>query len=126
VIQLTELLQRMSVEDMAPVKIPDEVMRYPVLRAGIGWGELTNRTGETLLVYRPKGPGETWDNSLYCLPDAYTTPSNWDCDGFYVPNDRIANQLLSKAAGPVAVKYYDFRSPVITMTNSRRVRLLRE
>jgi hypothetical protein len=110
--------QRLNVTDMVPAEIPESAMRYFLSpRAGIGWGELTNATGETLLVYGPKAPGEVWDNSLYCLPTGYTTPLNWDCDGFYLPNDRIANQLvMSNVAGPAAVKYYDFRSPVITMT----------
>lgn len=76
-------------------------------------GELTNRTGETILVYGPKRPGETFDNSLYLLPTGRKTPAGWDCDGFYVPNDRVADQALSNVRGPVAIKYRDYRSPVI-------------
>jgi hypothetical protein len=32
-----------------------------------------------------------------------------------VPNDRIADQALSSRSGPVAVKYRNYRSPVIEM-----------
>jgi hypothetical protein len=78
-------------------------------------GELTNSTPEALLVYGPKRAGETFDNSLYTLPAGRKTPKEWDCDGFFVPNDRIAAQALSSRSGPVAVKYRDYRSPVIEM-----------
>jgi hypothetical protein len=115
---MSKEFKRLSVGDLVPAEIPESAMRYFLTpRAGIGWGELTNATGETLLIYGPKVPGEAWDNSLYCLPTGFTTPVNWDCDGFYVPNDRVAGQLvMSNIAGPAAVKYFDFRSPVITMT----------
>ena len=76
-------------------------------------GQLTNQTGETLLVYGPKAPGETFDNTLYRLPTGRKTKVGWDCDGFYVPNDRKANQTFSLELGPAAVKYRDYRSPVI-------------
>jgi hypothetical protein len=79
-------------------------------------GRLTNRTGETLLVYGPKRPGEPKDNSLYYLPTGRMTPDDWDCDGFYVPNDRVADQALTDKNGPLAIKYRDYRSPEITMT----------
>lgn len=79
-------------------------------------GVLSNKTGETLLVYGPKRRGETHDNSLYFLPTGRRTPDNWDCDGFYVPTDRIADQALSDKHGPLAIKYRDYRSPVIEMT----------
>ena len=80
-------------------------------------GKLTNKTGETLLVYGPKRAGETRDNSLYQLPDERATPDGWDCDGFYVPTDRVADQALSNENGPLAVKYRDFRSPEITKSS---------
>lgn len=79
-------------------------------------GELTNNTGENLLVYGPK-IGGSFDNSLYNLPPGRKTPRNWDCDGFYVPSDRVASQaVMSDRKGPVAVKYRDYRSPIITLS----------
>jgi hypothetical protein len=46
---------------------------------------------------------------MYFLPPGRTTPDNWDCDGFYVPNDRVARQRFSKKNGPLAIKYWDLR-----------------
>lgn len=81
-------------------------------------GQLTNKTGETLLVYGPKASNETFDNTLYRLPTGRKTRAGWDCDGFYVPNDRKADQAFSTVLGPVAVKYHDYRSPVIESSGS--------
>jgi len=85
-------------------------------------GELTNQTGETLLVYGPRLPGETFDNSLYYLTPGQKTPAGWDCDGFYLPRDRIADQALSNIPGPAAVKYRNYRSPVIESSGPGRYR----
>jgi hypothetical protein len=71
-------------------------------------GTCINSTGETILVYGPNSDGtpQDRDNSLYRLPTGRRTPANWDCDGIYVPNDRIAHQLVgSNIPGPVAIKY---------------------
>ncbi len=80
--------------------------------SALSYGQLSNKTGETLLVYGPK-IGGTFDNSLYYLPIGRKTPDGWDCDGFFVPTDRYADQLTSTDQGPLAVKYFDFRTPVI-------------
>lgn len=106
-------LRRLAIEEMVLTDILKPEFSVTKARAGIGWGQCGNLTGETLLVYGPAVAGETYDNSLYCLPSGYITPDNWDCDGFYVPTDRIANQLLSKASGPLAIKYVDFRTFII-------------
>ncbi len=50
-----------------------------------------------------------------------TTPSNWDCDGFYIPTNRFAEQLLFPTKpGPIAVKYHDLQSATITMQNNTK------
>lgn len=67
-------------------------------------GQCINNSGETLLVYGPRLQDETRDNQLYKLANGRKTSHGWDCDGFYVPKDRVANQLIDKS-GPVAVKY---------------------
>jgi len=37
------------------------------------------------------------------------TPSGWDCDGIFVPEDRAVRQKFGRTwRGPVAVKYMDF------------------
>src|SRR6476646_7335925 len=78
------------------------------------FGRLANSTGEILLVYGPK-IGGTFDNSLYYLPSGRKTPDNWDCDGCFIPNDRIAVQLiLPDRSGPVAVKYNNLQSANVT------------
>lgn len=74
------------------------------------YGKCINRTSENLAVYGSKHPNDesTFEVSLYLLRDQQATPEGWDCDGFYLPNDRIANQLiLPDVNGPAAVKYSD-------------------
>ncbi len=74
----------------------------------MNFGRCINKTGETILVYGPKSPStpQDKDNALYKLPTNKKTPDNWDCDGIYVPNDRIAKQaIMPDIPGPVAVKY---------------------
>lgn len=84
-------------------------------------GSLQNNTGEYLLVYGPKRVDAPTDNSLYLLPPGRQTPGRWDCDGFFVPADRIAKQLvLADRPGPVAVKYVDFQSPAITLVEANK------
>jgi hypothetical protein len=62
------------------------------IMGGPGWGQCTNLTNEILIVYGPEIPKDPSNcgNSMYFLPPGCTTPDNWDCDGFYVPNDRVA------------------------------------
>ncbi len=102
-------LKRLTLEQIKPV---EEALAptKPKPMSGFGWGQCTNSTDEILLVYGPHTPGSRYDNTLFCLPPGWTTPDNWDCDGFFVPNDRIANQAFSKLAGPLAIKYYDTRN----------------
>lgn len=69
-------------------------------------GRLENRTGEPLAVYGPKLEGASTDNSLYVLLPGKVTLEGWDCDGVYVPNDRVASQALSNVPGPLAIKYF--------------------
>jgi len=34
------------------------------------------------------------------------TPDDWDCDGVFIPNDRIGVQVVgSNISGPAAIKY---------------------
>lgn len=76
-------------------------------------GTCINMTGEILLVYGPKSTGspQDRDNALYRLPSGRKTPPGWDCDGVYIPNDRIGDQLIgADVPGPVAVKYIDIRT----------------
>lgn len=71
-------------------------------------GTAINNTGENIAVYGPKSAAtpQDMDNALYLLPPGRQTPDGWDCDGVYVPKDRIADQLLGPdIPGPVAVKY---------------------
>ena len=69
-------------------------------------GTCINSTDEDLLVYGPKIDGSPFDNSLYLLPTGMKTPASWDCDGIYVPSDRVAIQLVgANKQGPVAVKF---------------------
>ena len=76
----------------------------------MSFGRCINSTGETILVYGAKSSETPQDkeNALYRLPTSRKTPDDWDCDGVYVPNDRIAEQVVgSDIPGPVAIKYFE-------------------
>jgi hypothetical protein len=62
-------------------------------------------------VYGPKHVNDRsiFDNSPYVLPPGSTTPDRRDCDGFFVPSDRTFARWLRSQAGPLAVKFWDYR-----------------
>ncbi len=76
-----------------------------------GWGQCTNSTSEILIVYGPKHEGDRsiCDTSPYVLPPGTTTPDHWDCDGFFVPSDRLIRLWRGIRRGPCAVKYWNYR-----------------
>ncbi|MBW4507749.1 MAG: hypothetical protein KME64_14725 [Scytonematopsis contorta HA4267-MV1] len=66
------------------------------LERGLSWGQCTNETGKTIAVYGPKSKKDksesSYDNALYFLGNGQTTPTEWDCQGIYLPSDtKIAN-----------------------------------
>jgi hypothetical protein len=83
-------------------------------------GKITNQTGEDLAVYGPPRLGEKKATSLYRLGAGKSTPEGWDCDGFYVPNDRSVDQVVGPdLRGPIAIKYMALLSPTISRQGSR-------
>jgi len=85
-------------------------------------GTCINSTAETIAVYGPNSPQtpQDKDNALYRLPPGRKTPPGWDCDGIYVPNDRIAGQFVgADTPGPVAIKYIDVLTFEIEQEGSR-------
>jgi|GEM_PF-1768129 len=103
----------LKVKDSQSFVSPDSLHK----RSAEGYGQLSNKTGETLLVYGPK-KDVVFDNSLYHLPNGRKTPNDWDCDGFFVPNDRYADQAITTVQGPLAIKYTNYRTPVIERTGA--------
>jgi hypothetical protein len=89
-----------------------------------GWGQGANATDEVLIVYGPKHPKDrsVFDTSPYFLPPGCETPRYWDCNGFFVPSERFAVQKLSTLAGPLAIKYWDFRHFTVTMAGANGYR----
>jgi hypothetical protein len=85
-----------------------------------GWGQGLNATSEMLIVYGPKHPKDRsiFDTSPYFLPPDCQTPRGWDCNGFFVPSDRLAVQKRSTITGPLAIKYWDFRKFTVTVAGS--------
>lgn len=117
--------QPSEVKAISPDEIQPLVLNYgdfaPVTEEqALSAGRCTNQSGENIAVYGPKHPSDTsrFDNSLYILPSGYSTPDGWDCDGFYVPNDRVANQALSKIQGPLAIKYVGLVSFTVTKSGN--------
>jgi hypothetical protein len=80
-----------------------------------GWGQCTNLTREFLIVYGPKQQAERsiFDTSPYVLPPGATTPDRWDCDGFFLPADRMIRRWRPALLGPLAVKFWNFRRFVV-------------
>jgi hypothetical protein len=106
---IEKTISLMTLDQMRQVTLQeDQLTERVVARAALGWGQCTNLTEEMLAVYGPKVSSSPYDNALYCLPPYTTTPQDWDCDGFYVPTDRVANQAFSRVRGPLAIKYPDF------------------
>jgi hypothetical protein len=105
-----EKIRKLSVDEMQLVKVDDldtNISDRGNLQIKSLPGQCINNTDENVAVYGPKSSMDSskYDNSLYILPPNSTTPPDWDCDGFYVPNDRVANQALSRVKGPLAIKY---------------------
>ncbi|MDZ7958753.1 MAG: hypothetical protein RMY34_12880 [Aulosira sp. DedQUE10] len=104
-------------ESVTPEEIQQKIdelnfQKY-ALETGINWGQCSNETGKTIAVYG-KDPNQEedddalYDNGLYFLADGQSTRNEWDCDGFYLPNDaKIANLSNDALTGPVAVKIPD-------------------
>jgi hypothetical protein len=83
---------------------------FRILR-GRGWGQCTNETEEYLIVYGLKHEREpsVFDTSPYVLPPGTTTPDGWDCEGFFLPSDRVLRRWRTIWRGPGAVKFWNFR-----------------
>ncbi|WP_375494665.1 hypothetical protein [uncultured Nostoc sp.] len=98
-------------------KINDLAFQKYALETGINWGQCENKTGNTVAVYGKFPNGEenedaVYDNGLYFLADGQSTKNNWDCDGFYLPNDVIIAGLTADGQAqeftePVAIKIPD-------------------
>jgi hypothetical protein len=90
------------------------------------WSQCTNATKELLIVYGPKHEKDRsiFDVSPYFLLPGFTTPRKWDCNGFFVPADRSAVQRFSTRAGPLAIKYWDFRRFTVSMVSTGGYRCL--
>lgn len=84
-----------------------------------GWGQCTNNTKDLLIVYGPKHQHDhsIFDTSPYILEPGSTTPYKWDCDGFFLPNDRNLRFWRSERAGPLAIKFWNFRRFAVSSTN---------
>jgi hypothetical protein len=100
-------------------KIDELTFQKYALETGINWGQCSNATGNTIAVYG-KDPNQEededalYDNGLYFLADGQATKNNWDCDGFYLPNDAKVNSLSNgELIGPVAIKIPDGSKLVI-------------
>lgn len=85
-------------------------------------GTCLNKTSEVILVYGSKSPTtpQDKDNALYRLPVNRKTADGWDCDGIFIPNNRVADQLLgADKLGPVAVKYVSVLTFEITQSGNK-------
>ncbi|WP_375480192.1 hypothetical protein [uncultured Nostoc sp.] len=138
-IEVTKTLDKLTqakeaqtqVEGVTPEKIQQKIdeltfQKY-ALETGINWGQCENKTGNTIAVYG-KRPNEEedddamYENGLYFLADGQSTKNNWDCDGFYLPNDATITGLTTDGQAQefpeaVAIKIPD-GSKLAIKTNS--------
>jgi hypothetical protein len=77
-----------TVEDLQK-KIDELSFQKYALEKGINWGQCRNETDNTIAVYgpKPKKSKTSYDNTLYFLAAGQATPTEWDCQGIYLPND---------------------------------------
>ncbi|MEH2379123.1 MAG: hypothetical protein V7K27_09600 [Nostoc sp.] len=102
-------------------KIDELAFQKYTLETGINWGQCDNQTGKTVAVYGKRPNGEenedaVYANDLYFLADGQSTKNNWDCDGFYLPNDARIVGLIPDGqvfTEPVAIKIPDGSKLVI-------------
>lgn len=119
-----------QIEGVTPEEIQNKIdelnfQKY-ALETGVNWGQCRNETGETLAVYGKKPSKKNknkgiYDNGLYFLADGQSTASEWDCDGFYIPNDAKVVGLAPDGQAqeftePVALKIPD-GSQLVIKTN---------
>ncbi|MHC5937549.1 hypothetical protein [Nostoc sp.] len=105
-------------------KIDELAFQKYTLETGINWGQCDNQTGKTIAVYGKRPNDEenedaVYDNDLYFLADGQSTKNNWDCDGFYLPNDAKIAGLIPDGqvfTEPVAIKIAD-GSKLVIKTN---------
>ncbi|AVH73724.1 hypothetical protein NLP_5412 [Nostoc sp. 'Lobaria pulmonaria (5183) cyanobiont'] len=138
-IEVTKTLDKLTqakeaqtqVEGVTPERIQQKIdeltfQKY-ALETGINWGQCENKTGNTIAVYG-KRPNEEedddamYENGLYFLADGQSTKNNWDCDGFYLPNDATITGLTTDGQAQefpeaVAIKIPD-GSKLAIKTNS--------
>lgn len=89
-------------------------------------GKCINLTEERLYIYGPRYIHEAWDdryeNTFYVLEKGESTPDDFDCDGFFVPNDRVVAQVsMPTVKGPCAVKFRDHQTFTITQDGNHYV-----
>lgn len=85
---------------------------------------ITNSTSENFIVYGPRREtdGGNYDNSWYVLHAGETTPSDWQCDGLFIPEDRTFIQTNGETVqGPLAVKYGSLMPVIITQDGDQYV-----
>jgi len=120
--QLTQVKKaKTQLANVTPEEIQNKIdelefQKY-ALETGINWGQCENKTGNTIAVYGKVANEEeeedaVYDNGLYFLADGQSTRNNWDCDGFYLPNDAQFAALtpekeIQEFTEPVAIKIPD-------------------
>ncbi len=120
--QLTQVKKaKTQLANVTPEEIQNKIdelefQKY-ALETGINWGQCENQTGNTIAVYGKVANEEeeedaVYDNGLYFLADGQSTRNNWDCDGFYLPNDAQLAALspekeIQEFTEPVAIKIPD-------------------
>lgn len=130
-LEITQKLTQLSATPEPTPEVAQQIadlqfIKYTIETGAIG-GQCTNNTGKTLAVYGSDPDNEedeaptSYSSDLYFLADKQSTDAEWDCDGFYIPND-VSISVVGQTTqgpnaviqGPAAVKIIDGSQLVVT------------
>ncbi|MBL1208947.1 hypothetical protein [Geminocystis sp. GBBB08] len=89
-----------------------EFQKY-VLETAEDWGICRNETGKNLAIYA-RNPKKGTPTSIFYLGNGQETDDNWDCEGVYIPNDRLVASLELPSGQPSVVQILDGTSLTIS------------
>lgn len=115
---------RMRVEEMVPLTRPKEIGVESESNnepKGDEAGTCINMTPKKIGVFGSVSIQQAKKGRrLYGVKPHHQTPKGWDCDGFYIPNDRVYDGWGAEDhKGPGAVEVIDYMTAAVLMDGNR-------